>query len=131
MRAGFGAVYTLALCFAVVLSNLGQRKAGEASACTRKAGEASAYTVFNNFEYLEGELRMEQAELRHQPIAHGGVEAELRHQPIAHGGVAQQRARFHALQDAPDAAAHWGVRVPTGPSQKLGRNDQGFEEGNF
>mmetsp|Transcript_58971 Transcript_58971/g.140266 ORF Transcript_58971/g.140266 Transcript_58971/m.140266 type:complete len:296 (-) Transcript_58971:42-929(-) len=102
MRAGFGAVYTLALCFAVVLSNLGQRK----------AGEASAYTVFNNFEYLEGELRMEQ------------VEAELRHQPIAHGGVAQQRARFHALQDAPDAAAHGGVRVPTGPSQKLGRNDR-------
>ena len=35
-------------------------------ACTqRKAGEASAYTVFNNFEYLEGELRMEQVPPSH------------------------------------------------------------------
>jgi hypothetical protein len=46
--------------FYIVWANLGKRK----------EGQGSAYSVFNNFQHLEGELRMEQieAEMRHMVI---------------------------------------------------------------
>ena len=52
IHVGFGAVYVILVAFAAVFCNLGQR--GQ--------GEASAYSVFNNFQYLQGELRMDQVE---------------------------------------------------------------------
>jgi len=52
IHLGFGAVYVILVAFAVIFSNLGDRA----------EGEASAYSVFNNFQYLQGELRMDQVE---------------------------------------------------------------------
>ena len=43
---GFGALYVLASIVLLIFCNLGQRK----------AGEASAYSVFNNFRELPGQL---------------------------------------------------------------------------
>ena len=50
IRIGFGAVYVILASFYVVFTNLG----------IRGAGDSSAYPVFNNFRYLQGELRMDQ-----------------------------------------------------------------------
>ena len=54
LSAGFGAVYILLLGFVIVFANLG----------TRREGEQSAYPVFNNFQPLQGEHRMDQVEAR-------------------------------------------------------------------
>ncbi len=43
---GFGALYVLASMVLLIFCNLGQRK----------AGEASAYSIFNNFRELPGQL---------------------------------------------------------------------------
>jgi hypothetical protein len=48
--AGVGPLYVLATLFALVLFNLG----------SRKEGEASAYTIFNNFRALPGQLTADQ-----------------------------------------------------------------------
>eukprot|EP00961_Rhodomonas_salina_P233622 3157506-Rhodomonas_salina.2 len=45
----------------------------------RKAGQASAYTIFNNFQPLEGELRMEQIEAEMRPRCMEQIEAEMRY----------------------------------------------------
>jgi len=48
--AGVGPLYVIATLFALVLFNLG----------SRKEGEASAYTIFNNFRALPGQLTADQ-----------------------------------------------------------------------
>ncbi len=53
IELGFGAVYLLLLAFVLVFCNLG----------VRKEGDRSAYPIFNNFEYLQGELRMDQVRM--------------------------------------------------------------------
>ena len=60
LSAGFGAVYILLLGFVIVFANLG----------TRREGEQSAYPVFNNFQPLQGELRMDQVEAEMRGIGH-------------------------------------------------------------
>ena len=51
------------LCASAVFTNLG----------SRKEGQGSAYSVFNNFQHIEGELRMEQieAEMMNRPLNRG------------------------------------------------------------
>mmetsp|Transcript_17507 Transcript_17507/g.42474 ORF Transcript_17507/g.42474 Transcript_17507/m.42474 type:complete len:383 (+) Transcript_17507:290-1438(+) len=68
---GFGAVFVLVMGLVTVFMNLGERK----------AGQASAYTIFNNFQPLEGELRMEQieAEMRHMPMPRQNLHLEPLH----------------------------------------------------
>jgi hypothetical protein len=60
LSAGFGAVYILLLGFVIVFANLG----------TRREGEQSAYPVFNNFQPLQGELRMDQVEAEMRGVGH-------------------------------------------------------------
>ena len=60
IRVGCGAVYILVLGFVLVASNLGQRS----------EGEASAYPVFNNYQPLQGELRMDQVEAEMRGMGH-------------------------------------------------------------
>mmetsp|Transcript_13633 Transcript_13633/g.31378 ORF Transcript_13633/g.31378 Transcript_13633/m.31378 type:complete len:332 (-) Transcript_13633:20-1015(-) len=59
-KVGFAAVYFILLCFAVIFTNLGRRQ----------EGQGSAYSVFNNFQPIDGDLRMEQveAEMRNMPL---------------------------------------------------------------
>jgi len=91
--AGFGAVFVLLMGFATVFMNLGERR----------AGQASAYTVFNNFQPLEGELRMEQ------------VEAEMRHMPAP---------RNVHLNPHPDPDHNHNHDHDDVPVAKAGRNDK-------
>ena len=60
IRLGCGAVYILMLGYVLVASNLGQRA----------EGEASAYTVFNDYQPLQGELRMDQVEAEMRGMGH-------------------------------------------------------------
>ena len=58
--AGFAAVGFLLVGFYLVFANLGKRE----------KGQGSAYSIFNGFRHLDGELRMEQveAEIMHRPL---------------------------------------------------------------
>ena len=62
VKIEFGAVFFLVSCTLLMTSNLGKRK----------AGEASAYSVFNeNCEAIDGTLTAQQfeREIRHGPVA--------------------------------------------------------------
>ncbi len=93
IHLGFGAVYVILVAFAIIFSNLGDRA----------EGEASAYSIFNNFQYLQGELRMDQveAEMRgggHLPRLPGRGDDEVaRMAGVQHGGEAQEEAPTRIL----------------------------------
>ena len=51
-RLGIGPIYILAVIVIVLFRNLG----------TRKAGEASAYSIYNNFRALPGQLTADEVD---------------------------------------------------------------------